>query len=80
MNEFTFLSKSKNLVTKNIKNAEEHIADLNKTLDKLRTDKYNLTLSKNNLLQETENLEDILLNIDPDFLEKMNRQGKLTTP
>lgn len=74
--ELTFLVRSKNLVTKNIKNADERIEELKRALDKLRTDKYTLTLRRQNLKSEVEDLEDKVRNVDPDFVKNLDREGK----
>lgn len=74
--EYHYLFKSKNLVTKNIKNAEERIEELKRALDKLRTDKFTLTLKKSTLQTDLEELEDKVRGVDPDFIKNLDKEGK----
>lgn len=72
MEDLQYLNKSKNLVTKNVRNADKRIDDLKNSLEMLQTQKYLLTKNRNEILGELKEYEDSLVNIDPKFKEFMN--------
>ena len=84
MEDLQFLNKSKNLVTKNIKNADQRIAELKNSLEVLQTQKYLLTKAKNDTIMDMKEYEAKLSNVNPDFkkfmedLNKSNFQFKFT--
>lgn len=77
-NELKFLNKSKNLVTKNIKNADDRIETLKQASDKLRTEKLALTYTKTELQKDVDEYEEKLRYVDPEFVRNLNQsmQGK----
>ena len=71
MRELQFLNKSKNLLTKNIKNEDDRITELNNALEKLRQEKYKLALKKNKLLNDFEDYQEKVERFDPEFVRKL---------
>ena len=71
MKELQFINKSKNLLTKNIKNEDDRINELNIALDKLRQEKYRLVLKKNNALSDYEEYQEKVDRFDPEFVKKI---------
>ena len=75
--EIQYINKSKNLISKNIKNAEERISELNNVLDKLRSEKYNLMVKKNQLIADFEDIQDKVGRVDPEFVEKLHQNSDI---
>ena len=71
MKELQFLNKSKNLLTKNIKNEDDRTAELNIALEKLRQEKYKLMVKKNKALSEFEDYQERVERFDPEFVRKL---------
>jgi DNA-binding transcriptional regulator YhcF (GntR family) len=65
--DLKYINKSKNLMTKNVKNADQHIGSLNDALEDLRTQKYLLTKNKNDILVKGQSYEEKLKKLYPDF-------------
>lgn len=76
MEDLQYLNKSKNLVTKNIKNADQRIAELKNSLEVLQTQKYLLTKAKNDTIMEMKEYEAKLSNVNPDFKKFMEDLNK----
>jgi chromosome segregation ATPase len=76
MEDLQFLNKSKNLVTKNIKNADQRIAELKNSLEVLQTQKYLLTKAKNDTIMDMKEYEAKLSNVNPDFKKFMEDLNK----
>lgn len=76
MKDLQYVSKSKNLVTKNIKCADDRISTLKESLEVLQTQKYLLTKNKNEIIKEIKEYEEKIKNVDPDFKKFMDDIGK----
>lgn len=69
MDDLQYLNKNKNMVTKNIRYADQRILELKSILETLQTQKYLLTKNKNDVLLEIEEYEQKLYNINPWYEE-----------
>jgi hypothetical protein len=49
---------------------------INLAIDKLRTDKYNLTVRQNHLQHESEDVEDKVQSYDPDFVKNLKNESE----
>ena len=78
-NDLKLLGKSKNLVSKNIKNADERIKYLIDAMDKLRVDKYKLMKDKNSLISQIQKYEEEISKYDPDFLQSLTCEESKTS-
>ena len=78
-NDLKLLGKSKNLVSKNIKNADERIRYLIDAMDKLRVDKYKLMKDKNSLISQIQKYEEEISKYDPDFLQSLTCEESKTS-
>lgn len=67
MKDLQYVSKSKNLVTKNIKCADDRISTLKESLEVLQTQKYLLTKNKNEIIHEMKDYEEKIRNVDSNF-------------
>mmetsp|Transcript_7921 Transcript_7921/g.8992 ORF Transcript_7921/g.8992 Transcript_7921/m.8992 type:complete len:155 (-) Transcript_7921:391-855(-) len=70
-NQLQFITKSKNLNVKNIKNADEMLVELNLTIEKLRADKISQIIKRNKLQQSYEETENRVERFDPEFVKKL---------
>jgi len=69
MDDLQYLNKNKNMVTKNIRYADQRILEIKSILETLQTQKYLLTKNKNDVLLEIEEYEQKLYNINPWYEE-----------
>lgn len=72
MEDLQYLTKSKNLVTKNIKNVEDHLNYLKNSIEELQTQKYLLNKNKSEIMKDMKEYEHKLGKIDSDFKKFMD--------